>query len=203
MLRPMPGRSLTWEIPKFLRIRWRVPVARSRFPCLGMGVRRPFAGFTPQLVGSICLPLESAAQDLQLSAHFPVGHAVTVRLPSRLRRGLSPGAAFPFSFRSWMMPWATAKRLFKVSSGVSPHACSPAGWGSLPSTSSLRSPQGREECSPAGRCPSLLLRIGLINGEVSSIVLFWNFSFKGRLSAGPLVLGVSQLQSGGVNNCSQ
>ena len=34
------------EVPGFLRIRWRAPVARSRFPCQGMGVRRPFAGFT-------------------------------------------------------------------------------------------------------------------------------------------------------------
>ena len=34
------------EIPRFLLIRWRVPVARSRLPCLGMGVRRPLAGFT-------------------------------------------------------------------------------------------------------------------------------------------------------------
>ena len=40
--------------------------------------------------------------------------------------------------------------------------------------------QGREECSPTGRCPALLLRIGADNGEVSSIVLFGNLSFKGQ-----------------------
>ena len=33
------------EIPRSLRIWWRVPVARSRFPCLGMMARRPLAGF--------------------------------------------------------------------------------------------------------------------------------------------------------------
>ena len=34
------------EILRFLRIRWSVPVARSRFPCLGMGVSRSFVGLS-------------------------------------------------------------------------------------------------------------------------------------------------------------
>ena len=48
---PGTGKGYAWsksnrEIPRFLRIRWRVPAAKSRFPCLGTGDRRPFAGFS-------------------------------------------------------------------------------------------------------------------------------------------------------------
>ena len=46
-------------------------------------------------VSSIRLPLESAAQGLRLSAHFPAGPTVTVRLPSPLRRGYLRGQGFP------------------------------------------------------------------------------------------------------------
>ena len=34
------------EIPRFLRIRWNVPVARSRFPCLGIGVSLSSVGLS-------------------------------------------------------------------------------------------------------------------------------------------------------------
>ena len=34
------------DIPRSLLIWWRVPVARSRLPCLGMIALRPLAGFT-------------------------------------------------------------------------------------------------------------------------------------------------------------
>ena len=79
------------EIPRSLLIWWRVPVAKSRLPCLGMIPRRPVGGVHPHFVGPIGLAPESATQGLQLCAEFPAGHAVTVKVPSGLRKGVSSG----------------------------------------------------------------------------------------------------------------
>ena len=160
MLRPMPGRSLTWRFPSFCEFGggcpW--PDHDSRAWEWGSADRlpgSPTARGIHLLAAGICSPGSPAF------GAFPGGSCGygQAAFPAA-QGGYLRGQRFPVFFRSWMMPWATAKRLFKVSSGVPPMPCSPAGWGSLPSTSSLRSPQGREECSPAGRCPSLLLRIG-------------------------------------------
>ena len=141
-------------MPRFLRMRWIVPVARSRFPCLGTGVRCPFAGFAHISWEPSALPLKDAAQVLQLAPQLPVGHTATVRLP-RWAPGASSssGIGSPCSLRISIIMRATSRSSRRVSSGVSPQPCSPARPAPRPSTSLLRSRQVRAGCSPTDRCP--------------------------------------------------
>ena len=57
-------------------------MARSRFPCLGMGVCLPLVCWIePYFVGPAGLPVKSTAEPFQLPAQLSVGHAATVKLP--------------------------------------------------------------------------------------------------------------------------
>ena len=120
------------EIPRSLLIWWIVPVARSQLLCLGLIARRPLAGVHPHFAGLATirgpgrLAPESATQAFQLCAQLPAGHAVTVKVPSeRCKEVSSGGMPWPSSLQTWMMVCATAKRLLRVSSGVSPQATQP------------------------------------------------------------------------------
>ena len=157
-------------------------MARSRFPCLEMGVCLPLVCWIgPYFVGPAGLPVKSTAEPFQLPAQLSVGHAATVKLPLPVRCGVtSGGRGTPRSWRDWIRawPWPLPEAHPVSARGYPPKPCSPAGPGPPPGTSSLRSPQVREECSPTGRCPSLLSGSGVVDGEVSSIVLWWSFSVK-------------------------
>ena len=57
-------------------------MARSQFPCLGMGVCLPLVCWIePYFVGPAGLPVKSTAEPFQLPAQLSVGHAATVKLP--------------------------------------------------------------------------------------------------------------------------
>ena len=101
-------------------------MAKSRLPCLGMIGPPSVGGVHPHFMGPVGLARESATQALQLCAQLQIGHAVTVKMPSGLRKGVSSGgSSCPSSLQTWMMAWATAKRLLRVSSGLSPQATQP------------------------------------------------------------------------------
>ena len=101
------------EIPRFLRIRWSVPVARSRFPCLGMGVSRSFVGqIYSRAVPASCAALGRSRGHREASLAGPLWRT-------------SGGRGTPRSWRDWIRALATARSSSSVCSGVSPQAMQP------------------------------------------------------------------------------